>query len=52
MALLIAACSTSSNKEVDEHGEHEEAGHGEHEEESHEEGAVSLTQQQPLFHIP
>tara|TARA_R110000868_G_scaffold308356_1_gene569855 strand:+ start:1758 stop:3065 length:1308 start_codon:yes stop_codon:yes gene_type:complete len=40
MALLTAACSTSSNKETDEHGGHEEEGHEE------EEGTVSLTEQQ------
>ena len=40
MALLIAACGTSSNKQADEHGGHEEEGHEE------EEGTVSLTEQQ------
>ena len=38
MAFFITACGTSSTKESDEHGEHEEEGH--------EEGAVSLTEQQ------
>ncbi len=47
IAVLMSACGSSSPKEKDEHGEHEEAGHGGHEEEGHgEEGIVSLTEQQ------
>jgi membrane fusion protein, heavy metal efflux system len=39
IAALMSACGSSSPKEKEEHGEHEEAGHGE-------EGIVSLTEQQ------
>jgi membrane fusion protein, heavy metal efflux system len=38
LAFFITACGTSSTKESDEHGDHEEEGH--------EEGVVSLTEQQ------
>jgi len=39
IVALMSACGSSSPKEKEEHGEHEEAGHGE-------EGIVSLTEQQ------
>jgi len=39
IAALMSACGSSSPKEKEEHGEHEEAGHGE-------EDIVSLTEQQ------
>ena len=45
MVALLSACGTTSSKEKDEHGGHEEEGHGGHEEEG-EKGIVSLTEQQ------
>ena len=45
MVALLSACGTTSSKEKDEHGGHEEEGHGGHEEEG-EKGIVSLTELQ------